>query len=136
MGEKSCRTIKNKGIACYCPLVTQVRQWSDRRKKVGVPLFNFLFSCPKQKDLVFPISWRSALFVWLGKPLLFVTKKSLYKKWLDPSQANDVSLLSFQVDSIRIGPFQVKSLIVQVTVPIMCWFLESLCAENEDLNKL
>jgi hypothetical protein len=34
MGEKSCETIKNKrNRFTIAPLVTQVRQWSDRKKK-------------------------------------------------------------------------------------------------------
>jgi hypothetical protein len=37
MGEKSSGTIDKDGIECYCPLITQVRQWSDRKKKVVVP---------------------------------------------------------------------------------------------------
>ena len=28
------------GIAAYCPLVTTIKQWSDRKKKVEVPLIN------------------------------------------------------------------------------------------------
>lgn len=32
------------GILCYLPLLKVVRQWSDRRKKVEMPLFNgYLF---------------------------------------------------------------------------------------------
>ena len=30
------------GIITYCPLITKVSQWSDRKKKVEVPLFNSL----------------------------------------------------------------------------------------------
>jgi hypothetical protein len=30
--KKVAEQLKNKGIACYCPLVTQVRQWSDRKR--------------------------------------------------------------------------------------------------------
>lgn len=32
--------LKKLGIDCYLPLTTEYRQWSDRKKKVEVPLFN------------------------------------------------------------------------------------------------
>ena len=38
--KKVAEQLINSGIECYCPLITQVRQWSDRKKKVEVPLFN------------------------------------------------------------------------------------------------
>jgi hypothetical protein len=38
MGEKVAEQLTKMGIECYCPLITQVRQWSDRKKKVVVPL--------------------------------------------------------------------------------------------------
>jgi hypothetical protein len=36
MGEKVAEQLTKMGIEC--PLITQVRQWSDRKKKVVVPL--------------------------------------------------------------------------------------------------
>lgn len=38
--KKVAEQLADAGIECYCPLITQVRQWSDRKKKVVVPLFN------------------------------------------------------------------------------------------------
>jgi hypothetical protein len=38
--KKVAEQLTKMGIECYCPLITQVRQWSDRKKKVVVPLFN------------------------------------------------------------------------------------------------
>jgi hypothetical protein len=37
MGEKVAEQLTKMGIECYCPLITK-RQWSDRKKKVVVPL--------------------------------------------------------------------------------------------------
>ena len=28
------------GVEAYCPLVTVIKQWSDRKKKVQIPLIN------------------------------------------------------------------------------------------------
>ena len=38
--KKTLEYLKKAGFEAYLPLVTQIRQWSDRKKKVEVPLFN------------------------------------------------------------------------------------------------
>ena len=38
--KKVSQRLKEMGIMIFCPTVTTVRQWSDRKKKVEVPLFN------------------------------------------------------------------------------------------------
>jgi len=43
--------LEEAGITAYLPLITQVKQWSDRRKKVEEPLFRsyvFVFSNEKE----------------------------------------------------------------------------------------
>ncbi len=38
-------------IESYLPMYTEIRQWSDRKKKVVLPLFpNYLFVCISSKD--------------------------------------------------------------------------------------
>lgn len=37
--KKVAEALEEKGIEVYCPLQTVVRQWSDRKKKVTVPVF-------------------------------------------------------------------------------------------------
>ena len=36
--KKVVSRLEQLGIEVYCPLLIQVRQWSDRKKKVEVPL--------------------------------------------------------------------------------------------------
>ena len=38
--KKVAEQLQAMGIDCYCPLVMKERQWSDRKKKVEMPLFN------------------------------------------------------------------------------------------------
>ncbi|WP_297335305.1 UpxY family transcription antiterminator [Algoriphagus sp.] len=38
--KKVAKRLKEKGWEVYLPLVTELRQWSDRKKKVERPLFN------------------------------------------------------------------------------------------------
>jgi transcription antitermination factor NusG len=37
--KKVADEIQDKGISCFLPQVTRLHQWSDRRKKVDLPLF-------------------------------------------------------------------------------------------------
>lgn len=42
--KKLAAHFEQRGIEVYCPCQTEVRQWSDRKKKVSVPLFrSYLF---------------------------------------------------------------------------------------------
>ena len=132
--KKVAEQLKNKGIACYCPLVTQVRQWSDRKKKVEVPLFNsyvFVQLPEAERNMVFQSVGVVRYLFWLGKPAIVRDEEiDTIKKWLDPAQANDVSLHSFQVgDAIQLesGPFSSQKAIVQeVTNTHYLLVLESL----------
>ena len=38
--KKVTEQLVKLGIEVYCPLVTQVKQWSDRKKKVATPLIS------------------------------------------------------------------------------------------------
>ena len=38
--KKVAERLNEIGVVTYCPLVTKTSQWSDRKKKISVPLFN------------------------------------------------------------------------------------------------
>ncbi len=59
------------GITAYCPLVTTIKQWSDRKKKVEVPLiasYVFVSIDEHQREEVFKVSGIVRYLFWLGKP--------------------------------------------------------------------
>ena len=59
------------GITVYCPMVTTVKQWSDRKKKVTLPLFTsyvFVNVAEAQRPAVFDIPGVVRYLFWLGKP--------------------------------------------------------------------
>jgi transcriptional antiterminator RfaH len=132
--KKVAEQLRNKGIECYCPLITQVRQWSDRKKKVEVPLFNsyvFVQLPDSERNAVFQSVGVVRYLFWLGKPAIVRDEEiSIIKKWLNPSDSNEVSLLSFQKgDAIQLdsGPFSNQKAIVQeVTNTHYVLVLESL----------
>jgi transcription antitermination factor NusG len=61
------------GVEVYCPLVTQIKQWSDRKKKVEVPLlpsYVFVKLEESNRDIVFQVSGVVRYLFWLGKPAI------------------------------------------------------------------
>jgi len=45
--------LEEMGIQAYLPLITEVKQWSDRRKKVEEPLFkSYVFVCSSNKEYI------------------------------------------------------------------------------------
>ena len=59
------------GIEAYCPLVTVVKKWSDRKKKVQLPLINsyvFVNIEEHKREDVFKVLGVVRYLFWLGKP--------------------------------------------------------------------
>jgi transcriptional antiterminator RfaH len=59
------------GINVYCPSVTTIKQWSDRKKKVSSPLFTsyvFVQVTELERAAVFEIPGVVRYLFWLGKP--------------------------------------------------------------------
>ena len=69
--KKVVAGLEKIGIEVYCPMVKQVKQWSDRKKKVEVPLINsYVFVNIEESDrnVVFEIPGVVRYLFWLGKP--------------------------------------------------------------------
>lgn len=61
------------GLQVFCPMVSTVVQWSDRKKKVQKPLINsyvFVKISDKSKLDVFQVSGVVRYVYWLGKPAI------------------------------------------------------------------
>lgn len=69
--KKLAERLSEQGIEAYCPTRTEVRKWSDRKKKVQVPvlpsmvLVNIKFS---QKNHVFDIPSAVRFLYWSKEP--------------------------------------------------------------------
>lgn len=118
--KKVAEQLTKIGIECYCPLITQVRQWSDRNKKVEVPLFNsyvFVQLEDSDRNLVFQSAGAVRYLFWLGKPAIVKNEEiSVIKNWLETPDTYDISIDSIQVgDKITLesGPFSSQEAIVQ-----------------------
>jgi len=61
----------NVGFEAFLPLVSTVKQWSDRKKKVEVPLINscvFVYSKEKKLNYLLVIPGVLKILKYLGKP--------------------------------------------------------------------
>jgi transcription antitermination factor NusG len=71
--KKVAEQLFKLGIDVYCPMVTQIKQWSDRKKKVESPLISsYVFVNLEEKDRssVFEVHGIVRYLYWLGKPAI------------------------------------------------------------------
>lgn len=104
----------------YCPTVKEVRQWSDRKKKVETPLFkSYIFirlkECNRAKVFGFPGVIR--YLYWLGKPAVARDEEiEIIKDWLENDDYDALEINGISPgDRVKIksGPFQDKEGIIQ-----------------------
>lgn len=118
--KKVADKLKELGIECYCPLVTQVKQWSDRKKKIEVPLFNsyvFVQLTDVERNSVFQVAGVVRYLFWLGKPAIVKDEEiEIIKTNLKAPNISDVTVSSILVgDRIKLesGAFSNQSAIVR-----------------------
>lgn len=118
--KKVADKLNQLGIECYCPLITQVKQWSDRKKKVEVPLFNsyvFVRLNDSERNSAFQISGVVRYLFWLGKPAIVKDLEiEIIKQSLKASNLSEISVSNIQVgDRIKLesGVFSNQNAIVQ-----------------------
>jgi transcription antitermination factor NusG len=118
--KKVAEKLNEIGIESYCPVITQIKQWSDRKKKVEVPLFNsyvFVQLLESERNSVFQVSGVVRYLFWLGKPAIVREEEiSIIKKSLASPNLSDVSVSSIQVgDRIKLetGAFSNQDAIVK-----------------------
>lgn len=118
--KKVAAQLQAKGINCFCPTITESRQWSDRKKKVEVPLFNsyvFIQLLEEQRNLVFDFPGALRYLFWLGKPAIVRDQEiETIKNWLQIAQKIEVTLTQHPIGaSIKVpaGPFVAQNAVVQ-----------------------
>lgn len=71
--KKVASALSLLGMQVYCPLITVVKQWSDRKKTIQQPLLSsYIFVKLEEKDRskVFDIPGVVRYLFWLGKPAI------------------------------------------------------------------
>lgn len=118
--KKVADQLSKIGIRCYCPLIIQIRQWSDRKKKVEVPLFNsyvFVQLEDLDRNLVFQTPGVIRYLFWLGKPAIVRDEEiKAIKNSLESPAIGEISVAPFKIgDKIKLdsGAFSNQNAIVQ-----------------------
>jgi transcription antitermination factor NusG len=110
--KKATDSLNAIGIEAYCPMVTVVKQWSDRKKKIQVPLISsyvFVNIGEHQREAVFKVSGIVRYLFWLGKPAVVrAIEIEALKKSLEGIVASfEVSAIQKDtIYKISEGPFQ------------------------------
>ncbi|MFH6769522.1 UpxY family transcription antiterminator [Gaetbulibacter aquiaggeris] len=96
--KKVLSQLLNLDMTVYCPMVTTMRQWSDRKKKIEAPLIPrvIFIKCSEQdRNKVFEVSGPQHYLFWLGKPAIVQNAEiETMQAWLqqDISEANVIDL--------------------------------------------
>jgi transcription antitermination factor NusG len=116
--KKVAEQLFKLGIDVYCPMVTQMKQWSDRKKKVESPLISsyvFVNLDEKDRNTVFEVHGIVRYLYWLGKPAIVQDHEIALLKDSLKGILSSVEVQGLQPgDSLIIskGPFQGKEGVV------------------------
>jgi transcriptional antiterminator RfaH len=110
--KKVAERLEKLGVQVYCPLVTQIKQWSDRKKKVEVPIlpsYVFVKLDETCRDVVFQVSGVVRYLYWLGKPATIRNSEiENLQQWLQNKEVTSFEVTGIEVGSaytIESGPF-------------------------------
>lgn len=94
--KKVAKALEKIGIIVYCPMITEVRQWSDRKKKVTLPLFkSYVFiRIPKKKgSQILEVPGVVQFVYWLGNPAIIKDSEiKIIKKWLEGADVESIEI--------------------------------------------
>ena len=116
--KKVAEQLFKLGIDVYCPMVSQIKQWSDRKKKVESPLISsyvFVNLEEKERNKVFEVPGIVRYLYWLGKPAIIQDNEIELLRDSLKGILTSVEVEGIQPgDSLTItnGPFQGKEGIV------------------------
>ncbi|MDT0690797.1 UpxY family transcription antiterminator [Salegentibacter sp. F188] len=105
---KVFENLQKKNIRAYCPTITEVKQWSDRKKKITVPLFRsylFVHLAEKDRNNVFDVPGVVRYLYWLGKPAIVRDAEiDTIRDWLDDEKVDEVKVEAISVgDNVKIS---------------------------------
>ena len=99
---KTLERLVQNGFEVYCPMITTLRQWSDRKKKVSEPLLpSYIFIKTTEKKRAIPLTDPSVLnyIFWLGKPAIVRDAEIDTLKGI----INKEKVQEFEVRELKIG---------------------------------
>jgi len=118
--KKVAERLNEIGVVTFCPLITKISQWSDRKKILSVPLFNsyiFVQIEDKQRNRIFEVVGAVRYLFWLGKPAVVKDSEiETIKNWLSIPDTYDVSIAEWKKGDkiiMESGPFLSQSAVIQ-----------------------
>jgi len=97
--KKIAISLEKMGIEVYCPMVSEVRQWSDRKKKVDTPLFTcyiFVKLKEKEREQVFQVTGVVRYLFWLGKPAIVKEEEiQTIRNWVEDDNVLEMVVADF-----------------------------------------
>jgi transcription antitermination factor NusG len=118
--KKVTERLLSQGFEVFCPMIQTLKQWSDRKKKVSLPLIpSYIFVKIEEKNRTKVLSDLSVLnFVfWLGKPAVI--------------KNNEINRLKGLISKEEIQEFEIRHLNIGDKVNIYKGFLK----ENDAVIK-
>ena len=98
--KKVAERLSSHQLDVYCPMIKEVKQWSDRKKTIEAPLFkSYVFvnitECERQK--VFEVPGVVRYLFWLGKAAIVrdIEMETL-KKWLSDDTVENYTLTKLE----------------------------------------
>jgi transcription antitermination factor NusG len=111
--KKVIERLTDRGYTVFCPLIKTVRQWSDRKKKVQLPMFPsyiFAFTDEKERSMLLHDPGVLNFVFWLGKPAIVRENEMEAIKKIaragDEIQVEGARLEKGQMVTIPEGPFK------------------------------
>lgn len=111
--KKVTERLSDTGLEVYCPLIKTLRQWSDRKKKVQLPMFpGYVFVCVSEIERAVVLQDFGVLnFVfWLGKPAVIRENEiATIRKIAENGEEININSEGFEVGrmvKIPEGPFK------------------------------
>ncbi len=111
--KKVAERLSDSGIEVFCPLINTMRQWSDRKKKIQMPMFPgyvFVFVSELDRTKVLMDVGVLNFVYWLGKPAIIRQNEiDAIKEIADKGEEVSINSDEFEIGQlvkIQEGPFK------------------------------
>ena len=106
-----------EGFETFLPLQKVVRQWSDRKKKVEIPLFSsyiFIYTKEKEREKILNVYGVVRFVFYLGKPAVVrEIEIENIKEFLHRTKGSEIKFEYNKIVEITEGPLKGKSGIIE-----------------------
>ena len=116
--KKVSKQLDDIGVESFLPLITKMKQWSDRKKKVEEPLFrSYLFVCIPLSDYYKVLNVNGVVkFICFEKKPVEVPESQIIaiKKYIDDTDLHEVDYENIDLkegELVRIKSGQLKDLV-------------------------